>query len=59
MTLTPAFISPFVTGIRITPDNNHREIETIELGGCLTNEDEDQFYSAEELKIRKRNRGEK
>lgn len=38
--ITPKFISPFCTGVRITPDLGQPERETIVVGGSLTAEDE-------------------
>lgn len=57
--LIPYKIGPFCTGLRYVPDNLSAEVhppDPIVLGGCLTNADEDLFYSKEELQLRMQNR---
>jgi hypothetical protein len=54
------FINPFCSApdILTPPPSQDYNRETIRIGGCLTNADEDALYSKEELDIRKKNRRE-
>ena len=52
--IVPQFINPFCTATRYVPDTTvQRETTIIEVGGCLTDEDERLFYSKEEWERRK------
>ena len=48
------FINPFCTASGLMRPHEEREPVTIEMGGCLTDEDERPFYSKEEWERRKR-----
>jgi len=56
--IVPRFINPFCTALGFVPDNNAEpKTTTIELGGCLTDEDEKPVYSEAEWEKRKSNLG--